>query len=162
MLMTFEATRDLPLKEVEIETPLCKAKNAHAQGEDIAIVPILQSRFRNGGRHASPWFPPKGGPHRSYQTRTPCPVEYYQASFRYRPQKSFSLWIPCWPPEVGGCVHRLHQGKGGGKDIIFMCLIAAPEGIKVLQDAHPDVNIFIAAKDSHLNGTRIHRTPAWR
>jgi uracil phosphoribosyltransferase len=152
MLMTFEATRDLPLKEVEIETPLCKAKMHMLKGEDIAIVPILRAGL--GMVEGMQALVPNAkvghiGVYRDPDTH--CPVEYYCKLPSDIGRRKVFVVDPMLATG-GSAVASIDFIKArGGKDIIFMCLIAAPEGIKVLQDAHPDVNIFIAAKDSHLN-----------
>ena len=152
MLMGFEATRDLPLKEVEIETPICKTKANMLEGEDIAIVPILRAGlgFVDGMLELVPNA--KVGHVGLYRDpETHQPVEYYcKLPSDINKRKIFVL-----DPMLatgGSAVAAVDFIKArGGEDINFMCLIAAPEGIKVLSEAHPDINIYIAAKDEHLN-----------
>jgi uracil phosphoribosyltransferase len=152
MLMTFEATRNLPLKEVEIETPICKARMRMLQGEDIAIVPILRAGL--GMVEGMQALVPNAkvghiGLYRDPETH--CPVEYYCKLPSDINHRQVFVVDPMLATGGSAAASIDFIKERGGKDIIFMCLIAAPEGIKVLNDAHPDVDIFIAAKDSHLN-----------
>ena len=151
-LMAFEATRDLPLKEVEIETPICKTKVNMLAGEDIAIVPILRAGlgFVDGMLELIPNA--KVGHIGLYRDPdTHEPIEYYCKL----PTDIEKRWIFVVDPMLatGGSAAAAIDfiKQHGGKQISFMCLIAAPEGIEVLRKAHPDIDIFIAAKDDHLN-----------
>ena len=151
-LMTFEATRDLPLKEVEIETPICKGKFNMLAGEDIAIVPILRAGlgFLDGVLSLVPnakvGFV---GLYRDPDTHEP--VEYYcKLPDDISTRKVFVVDPMLATGGSGADAVQFIKDKGA-KDISFMCLIAAPEGIAKLQEAHPDVDIYIAAKDDHLN-----------
>ncbi len=152
MLMTFEATRNLPLKEVEIETPICKAKMFMLKGEDIAIVPILRAGL--GMVEGMQALVPNAkvghiGLYRDPETH--CPVEYYCKLPNDISHRQVFVVDPMLATGGSAAAAIDFIKARGGKNIIFLCLIAAPEGITVLQDAHPDVDIFIAAKDSHLN-----------
>lgn len=151
-LMTFEATRDLPLKEVEIETPICKTKVNMLDGEDIAIVPILRAGlgFVDGiftlVPNAKVGFI---GLYRDPDTHKP--VEYYCKLPKDIEKRKVFVVDPMLATG-GSAVDAINSVKQrGGTDITFMCLIAAPEGIEALQKAHPDVDIYIASKDDHLN-----------
>lgn len=152
MLMTFEATRTLPLKEVEIETPICKATMRMLQGEDIAIVPILRAGL--GMVEGMQALIPNAkvghiGLYRDPETH--MPVEYYCKLPSDIGERQVFVVDPMLATG-GSAVAAIDFIKArGGKNVIFLCLIAAPEGIEVMQKAHPDVDIFIAAKDSHLN-----------
>ncbi len=152
MLMGFEATRDLPLEEVEIETPICKTKVNMLKGEDIAIVPILRAGlgFVDGMLELVPNA--KVGHVGLYRDpETHQPIEYY-CKLPYDIEHRRIFVLDPMLATGGSAVAAIDFiKKRGGKDITFMCLIAAPEGIEVLQNAHPDVDIFIAAKDEHLN-----------
>ena len=152
MLMGFEATRDLPLKEVEIETPICKTKANMLEGEDIAIVPILRAGlgFVEGMLELVPNA--KVGHVGLYRDpETHQPVEYYCKLPSDIDKRKIFVLDPMLATG-GSAVAAVDFIKArGGEDINFMCLIAAPEGIKVLSEAHPDINIYIAAKDEHLN-----------
>ena len=152
MLMGFEATRNLPLKEVEIETPICKTKMNMLDGEDIAIVPILRAGlgFVDGMLALVPNA--KVGHIGLYRDPdTHEPVEYY-CKLPVDIEKRKIFVVDPMLATGGSAVAAIDFIKQrGGKDIVFMCLIAAPEGIEVLQKAHPDVDIYIAAKDEKLN-----------
>lgn len=152
MLMGFEATRNLELEEVEIETPMCSTKVNMLKGEDIAIVPILRAGlgFVDGMLELVPNA--KVGHVGLYRDpETHEPVEYYcKLPIDIEKRKIFVL-DPMLATGGSAVAAIDFIKKRGGKDIVFMCLIAAPEGIKALQDAHPDVDIYIASKDEKLN-----------
>ena len=152
MLMGFEATRDLPLEEVEIQTPICETKVNMLKGQDIAIVPILRAGlgFVDGMLALVPNA--KVGHIGLYRDPdTHAPVEYY-CKLPVDIEKRRIFVVDPMLATGGSAVAAIDFIKQrGGKNIVFMCLIAAPEGIKALQDAHPDVDIYIAAKDEKLN-----------
>ncbi len=152
MLMGFEATRNLPLEEVDIETPMCKTRVNMLKGEDIAIVPILRAGlgFVDGLLALVPNA--KVGHVGLYRDeKTHEPVEYY-CKLPSDIEKRQIFVVDPMLATGGSAVAAIDFIKQrGGKNIIFMCLIAAPEGIATLQAAHPDVDIFAAAKDEKLN-----------
>lgn len=152
MLMTFEATRDLPLKEVEIETPICKTTMKMLEGADIAIVPILRAGLGMVDGMLALIPNAKVGHIGLYRDPdTHMPVEYY-CKLPFDIEKREIFVIDPMLATGGSAAAAIDFIKQrGGKKIIFMCIIAAPEGIEVLQKAHPDVDIFIAAKDENLN-----------
>lgn len=152
MLMGFEATRNLPLKEVEIETPLCSTKVNMLEGEDIAIVPILRAGlgFVDGMLALVPNA--KVGHVGLYRDPdTHEPVEYYCKLPTDIDKRQIFVVDPMLATGGSASAAIDFIKQRGGKNITFMCLIAAPEGIEVLQKAHPDVDIYIAAKDERLN-----------
>ena len=152
ILMGFEATRDLELEQVEIETPMCKTKVNMLKGEDIAIVPILRAGlgFVDGMLELVPNA--KVGHVGLYRDPDSHePVEYYCKLPADIEKRRIFVLDPMLATGGSASAAIDFIKKRGGKDITFMCLIAAPEGIKVLQDAHPDVDIYIAAKDEMLN-----------
>ena len=152
MLMGFEATRDLELEEVEIETPICKTKVNMLKGEDIAIIPILRAGlgFVDGMLELVPNA--KVGHVGLYRDPdTHEPVEYYCKLPTDIGKRKIFVLDPMLATGGSAVAAIDFIKKRGGKDIVFMCLIAAPEGIKALQDAHPDVDIYIASKDEKLN-----------
>ena len=152
MLMGFEATRNLELEEVEIETPMCSTKVNMLKGEDIAIVPILRAGlgFVDGMLELVPNA--KVGHVGLYRDpETHEPVEYYCKLPKDIGKRKIFVLDPMLATGGSAVAAIDFIKKRGGRDIVFMCLIAAPEGIKALQDAHPDVDIYIAAKDEILN-----------
>ena len=152
MLMGFEATRDLPLEEVEIETPICKTRVNMLKGQDIAIVPILRAGlgFVDGMLALVPNA--KVGHIGLYRDpETHLPVEYYCKLPVDIDKRRIFVVDPMLATGGSAAAAIDFIKQRGGRDIVFMCLIAAPEGIDVLQKAHPDVDIYIAAKDERLN-----------
>ena len=152
ILMGFEATRNLELEQVEIETPMCKTKVNMLKGEDIAIVPILRAGlgFVDGMLELVPNA--KVGHVGLYRNPDSHePVEYYCKLPADIDKRRIFVLDPMLATGGSASAAIDFIKKRGGKDITFMCLIAAPEGIKVLQDEHPDVDIYIAAKDERLN-----------
>ena len=152
LLMAFEVTRDLPVEPVDIETPICKAKVNMLAGPDIAIVPILRAGlgFVDGMLELVPTA--KVGHVGLYRDpETHKPVEYY-CKLPDQIDKRRIIVVDPMLATGGSAVAAINFIKErGGKDISFMCLIAAPEGIDELSKAHPDVDIFIAGKDEKLN-----------
>ena len=151
-LMGFEATRHLPLKEVEIETPICKTTVNMLKGEDIAIVPILRAGL--GMVDGMLALVPNAkvghvGLYRDPETHEP--VEYYCKLPNDISEREIFVLDPMLATGGSAAAAIDFIKERGGKKITFMCLIAAPEGIEVLQKAHPDVNIYAAAKDECLN-----------
>ncbi|MGN0718264.1 MAG: uracil phosphoribosyltransferase [Anaerovoracaceae bacterium] len=152
MLMGFEATRQLPLEEVEIETPMCRTKVNMLRGEDIAIVPILRAGlgFVDGMLALVPNA--KVGHVGLYRDPdTHEPVEYYCKLPKDIEKRKIFVVDPMLATGGSAVAAIDFIKQRGGSDIVFMCLIAAPEGIEALQKAHPDVDIYIAAKDEKLN-----------
>ncbi len=152
MLMGYEATRHLPLKEVEITTPMQDAKVNMLAGEDIAIVPILRAGL--GMVDGMLALVPNAkvghiGLYRDHETH--MPVEYYCKLPADIEEREIFVVDPMLATGGSAAAAIDFIKARGGKKIVFMCLIAAPEGIEVLQKAHPDVDIFIAAKDEGLN-----------
>ena len=152
MLMGFEATRDLELEAVEIETPICKTTVNMLKGEDIAIVPILRAGlgFVDGMLALVPNA--KVGHIGLYRDpETHEPVEYY-CKLPTDIEKRRIFVVDPMLATGGSAVAAIDFIKQrGGKDIAFMCLLAAPEGLEVLEKAHPDLDIYVAALDERLN-----------
>ena len=151
-LMTFEATRDLPLKEVEIETPITKCTMKMLAGEDIAVVPILRAGlgFVDGVLDLIPNA--KVGHIGLYRDpETHEPVEYYCKLPADIEKREVFVVDPMLATggSASGAIDMLKQR--GVKQIKLLCLVAAPEGVERLQADHPDVEIFTAALDERLN-----------
>lgn len=151
-LMAFEITRDLPLEEIEIDTPITRAKTKVLAGKKIALVPILRAGIGmvDGVLKLIPAA--KVGHIGLYRDpETLKPVEYYVKLPQDVKEREFIVVDPMLATG-GSAVEAINAlKKRGAVNIKFMCLIAAPEGVQVLQEAHPDVDIFIAALDEKLN-----------
>lgn len=152
MLMGYEATRNLPLEDVEIETPMCKTTMKMLKGEDIAIVPILRAGLGMVDGMLALVPNAKVGHVGLYRDpETHIPVEYYCKLPTDIVKRQVFVVDPMLATG-GSAIAAIDFIKDrGAKNIIFMCIIASPEGIEALQKAHPDVDIFIAAKDEKLN-----------
>ena len=152
MLMCYEATRDLPLEEIEIETPGAKAKGKHIAGRKLAIVPILRAGLGMGDGMVSMMPNVKVGHIGLFRDpETLEPVKYY---FKMPPDIEERDVIVVDPMlATGGSASAAIQflKDDGVKHIKLMCIIGAPEGVKRMQEDHPDVDIFVAALDDHLN-----------
>ena len=152
MLMAFEVTRDLPTQEVDIETPICPTTVKMLTGLDVAIVPILRAGlgFVDGMLEIIPNA--KVGHVGLYRDPdTHEPVEYYCKLPEDIDKRKVIIVDPMRATGGSAIAAVDFVKKRGAKDISLMFLIAAPEGIDALTKAHPDVDIYIAAKDDHLN-----------
>lgn len=151
-LMAFEITRDMPVEEIEVETPVTVAKTKVLSGKKLAIVPILRAGIGmvDGVLKLIPAA--KVGHIGLYRDpETLKPVEYYAKLPADVEERDFIIVDPMLATG-GSAVEAINSlKKRGAKNIKFMCLIAAPEGVKVIQDEHPDVDIYIAALDEKLN-----------
>ncbi len=152
MLMCYEATRDLPLKEVEIETPVAVARTNVITGRKVAFVPILRAGLGmvDGVLRLVPAA--KVGHIGLYRDpETLAPVEYYCKLPGDIEEREVIVLDPMLATG-GSAVDAITMIKKRGAMLIkFMCIIAAPEGLDVLHKAHPDVQIYAAAQDDHLN-----------
>lgn len=152
MLMGYEVTRDLPLQDIEIETPLCKCTMKTLAGKKLGIVPILRAGL--GMVDGLLKLVPAARVGHIGLYRDPAtlkPVEYY---CKLPTDAQERLLIVCDPMLAtgGSAIAAIQFLKDRGcTSIRLMCLLGAPEGIKAVQEAHPDVDIYISAVDSHLN-----------
>ena len=152
MLMAYEVTRDLPLKEVEIETPVAKAKTKVISGKTIGIVPILRAGLGMVNGILSLVPAAKVGHIGLYRDpETLQPVEYYCKLPTDASERDLIIVDPMLATggSASGAITLLKER--GVKNIKLVCLIAAPEGIAAVQKAHGDVDIFVAAVDEKLN-----------
>ena len=152
MLECYEATRSLALSDVEIETPICKTTVKELKGKKLAVVPILRAGLGMVDGVLSMIPAAKVGHIGLYRDEeTLEPVEY----FCKLPQDCANREVFVVDPMLatgGSAIAAIQLLKDKGvKNIHFMCVIAAPEGVKKMQDAHPDVDIIIGALDDHLN-----------
>lgn len=152
MLMGYEATRDLPLEEVEIETPVAKTKVNMLTGKKVGIVPILRAGIGmvDGILNLMP-FAKVGhiGLFRDEQSLEP--VEYYCKFPKDVQERDIIILDPMLATGGSSSAAIKLAKKNGVKNIKLMCIIAAPEGIKKINEDHPDVHIFCAALDERLN-----------
>ena len=152
MLMCYEATRDLPLEDVEIETPVAKATVKRIAGKKLAIVPILRAGLGMVDGMVSMMPNVKVGHIGLFRDpETLEPVKYY---FKMSPDIDERDVIVVDPMlATGGSASAAIQflKDDGVKHIKLMCIIGAPEGVERMQKDHPDVDIYVAALDDHLN-----------
>ena len=152
MLECYEATRDLPLKEIEVETPVAMAKQHDLDGKKMAIGPILRAGLGMvDGSHALIPSAKVGhiGLYRDPDTLKPH--AYYCKMPADMEERDVIVLDPMLATG-GSAIDAIDQIKAlNPKSIKFMCIIAAPEGLKALSEAHPDVDIYAAAMDDHLN-----------
>ena len=152
MLMCYEALRDLPLMDVEIETPITKTTQKMLKGEKIAIVPILRAGLGmvSGMLNLVPTAKVGHiGMYRDEETMLPQP---YYCKLPSDIDKRLIVVVDPMLATGGSAIDAISQIKScGGTNIKFLCLIAAPEGIKALTEAHPDVQIYCANVDECLN-----------
>ena len=151
-LICYEATRDLPLTEVEIETPICKTAVKSIEGKKLAVVPILRAGL--GMVDGMLTLVPSArvghiGLYRDPETLQP--VEYYCKLPADIGEREVFVVDPMLATG-GSAIDAISQiKKRGPKHIKFLGIIAAPEGLKALSEAHPDVDIYVAALDEKLN-----------
>ena len=152
MLMCYESLRDLPLEDVEIETPLTKTTQKMIKGKKLAIVPILRAGLGMVGGMLQLVPSAKVGHIGMYRDEeTMQPQEYYCKLPADIDQRLIVVVDPMLATG-GSAIDAISQIKSyGGTHIKFLCLIAAPEGIEALTKAHPDVEIYCANVDEKLN-----------
>jgi len=152
MLMTYEATRDLKLEDVKITTPICETTVKQLLGKKLAVVPILRAGLGMVEGVMTVIPAAKVGHIGLYRDpETLKPVEYYCKLPGDCAEREVYVVDPMLATG-GSAVAAIRMLKEKGvKNIHFMCIIAAPEGIEAMKAAHPDVDIYIGAKDDHLN-----------
>ena len=152
MLMAYEVTRDLPLREVEIETPICRAQTKVIAGKKLAIVPILRAGLGMVDGIMSLVPSAKVGHIGRYRDpNTLEPVEYYCKLPEDCEEREILLVDPMLATGGSASAAIRFLKRRGCKHIKLVCLIAAPEGTSRIQADHPDVNIYVAAMDEKLN-----------
>lgn len=152
MLMCYEATRDLKLSDVTIKTPICETTVKELKGKKLAIVPILRAGLGMVDGMLAMIPAAKVGHIGLYRDPvTVKPVEYYCKLPEDCSEREVFVVDPMLATG-GSSVAAIQMLKDRGvKNIRFMCIIAAPEGVKAMQEAHPDVDIYIGALDERLN-----------
>ena len=152
MLMGYEVTRDLPLRDYEIETPITKMTGKVISGKKLAVIPILRAGLGmvNGILELVPVA--KVGHIGLYRDPdTHKPVEYYCKLPTDIGERIVIVVDPMLATGGSASDAITMLKKGGCTNIRLMCLVAAPEGVKAVQAAHPDVDIYTAALDEKLN-----------
>jgi uracil phosphoribosyltransferase len=151
-LMAFEITRDMPLEEVEINTPVSKAKVKVLSGKKLGIIPILRAGIGMVDGILKLIPAAKVGHVGLYRDpETLMPVEYYVKLPSDLAERECIVVDPMLATG-GSAIEAIHSiKKRGAVNIKFMCLIAAPEGVEALKEAHPDVDIYIAGLDEKLD-----------
>ena len=151
-LITYEATKDLKLQDVEIETPICRTTVKELAGKKLAVIPILRAGL--GMVEGVLTMIPSAkvghiGLYRNEETLEP--VEYYCKIPKDCSERDVFVVDPMLATG-GSAIAAIQMLKNRGvKNMRFLCVIAAPEGVKKLKEAHPDVDIYIGALDEHLN-----------
>ena len=152
MLMGYEVSRDLPLEEVEIQTPIIKTVQKQLSGKKLAIVPILRAGIGMVDGFLSLVPAAKVGHIGMYRDEeTLEPVEYLVKLPEDIDQRQIFVMDPMLATGGSAILAVDSLKKRGAANIKFVCLFAAPEGVKKLQDAHPDIDIYTASLDERLN-----------
>lgn len=152
LLMGYEVTRDFPLEDYEIETPICKMNAKKISGKKVAIVPILRAGLGLVDGLLSLIPVAKVGHIGMYRDEnTHKPVEYYCKMPEDIQQRLIIVTDPMLATGGSAADAITQLKKRGCSNIRLMCLVAAPEGIKAVQAVHPDVDIYVAAVDEKLN-----------
>ncbi len=150
-LMVYEVTRDLPLNEISIETPLCQT-TGYEMAKDVVIVPILRAGLGvvNGIQNLIPTARIAHiGMYRDEETLEPHP---YFEKYPSNMDEAAVIIVDPMLATGGSSVAAIDMvKKQGATSIKLVCLVGAPEGVKVVEEAHPDVDIYLASLDDHLN-----------
>jgi uracil phosphoribosyltransferase len=152
MLMCYEATRDLKLRDVEIDTPICHMTAKELAGKKLAIVPILRAGLGMVDGMLSMIPAAKVGHIGLYRDEeTLEPVEYFCKLPKDCAEREVFVVDPMLATGGSSVAAITMLKEKGVKNIRFMCIIAAPEGIERMQKEHPDVDLYVGALDDHLN-----------
>ena len=152
LLMGYEVTRDIPLEDVVIETPICKMQSKRVSGRKLAVVPILRAGLGmvEGLMNLVPVA--KIGHIGLYRDEeTHLPVVYYCKLPEDIKDRMVIVTDPMLATGGSSCDALTMLKEYGCTNIRLMCLVAAPEGVTKVQKEHPDVDIYVAAVDDHLN-----------
>ena len=152
MFMAYEATRGLKLRDIEIDTPITKTTVKELAGKKLAVVPILRAGLGMVEGMLTMIPAAKVGNIGLYRDpETLKPVEYYCKLPADCEEREVFVTDPMLATGGSAEAAITMLKEKGVKNIHFMCVIAAPEGVKALSEAHPDVDIYIGALDEHLN-----------
>ncbi|MDY6062322.1 MAG: uracil phosphoribosyltransferase [Erysipelotrichaceae bacterium] len=150
-LMAYEVCRDLPTRKVKIETPICETTTDELEN-DIVLIPILRAGLGlvNGINNLIPTA--KVGFVGMYRDEETLEPHEYFAKFPNNLGDAVNLVLDPMLATGGSAIAAIDVvKKAGAKTIKLVCLVAAPEGVSAVEKAHPDVDIYLAALDSHLN-----------
>jgi uracil phosphoribosyltransferase len=152
MLMAYEITREMPLEEVEIETPVTTCKTNVISGKKLGLVPILRAGLGMVDGMLKLIPAAKVGHVGLYRDpETLEPVEYYVKLPSDIQERELIVIDPMLATGGSAAAAITALKKRGALNLKLMCLIAAPEGIERLQQAHPDIDLYVAAVDEQLN-----------
>lgn len=152
MFMCYEALRDLPLKDVEVETPITKATCKMLSGDDIAVVPILRAGLGMVSGILNMVPTAAVGHIGLYRDKTTLEPHEYYCKLPPRIAERQIIVLDPMLATGGSAAAAINFIKSyGGKKIKFMCMIAAPEGLAALTAAHPDIDVYCAHMDEGLN-----------
>lgn len=152
MLECYEATRHLELEDIEIETPICKTTVQEIKGKKLAVVPILRAGLGMVDGMLTMIPAAKVGHIGLYRDpETLEPVEYYCKLPADSDEREIFVVDPMLATGGSALAAVDLLKKHGCKKLHFLCIIAAPEGVKAFTEAHPDVDLYIGALDDHLN-----------
>lgn len=152
MLMAYEVSRDMPTEEYEVETPIAPTTQRRLAGKKVAVIPILRAGLGmvDGILELIPAA--KVGHIGMYRDEeTLEPVEYFVKLPEDIDERQLFVVDPMLATGGSAIMAIDALKRRGGTNIKFVCLVAAPEGVKALQEAHPDVDIYTASLDDHLN-----------
>ena len=151
-LMCYESMRDLPLEEVDVETPICKTKGKAIAGIKLAVIPILRAGLGmvNGVLSLVPSA--RVGHIGMYRDEETLEPHTYYCKLPKNMDKRLAVVVDPMCATGGSAIDAITKVKETGcANIKFMCIIAAPEGIKALTEAHPDIQVYCASVDEKLN-----------
>ena len=151
MLMGYEITRDLPLEDVEVETPICTATFKRIAGKKLAIVPILRAGL--GMVEGLTTLIPSAriGHIGMYRDEETCKPVFYYYKMPANKNRLVIVTDPMLATGGSACDAISRLKEDGYKSIRLMCLVASPQGVKAVTEMHPDVDIYLAALDEGLN-----------
>ncbi len=152
MLMTYEIARDFPLEDVEIETPVAPCKGKKLSGKKVGVVPILRAGLGMSSGVINMIPAARVGHIGLYRDpETLKPVEYYCKMPSDIADRMLIVVDPMLATGGSSSAALELLKQKGARSMILMCLVAAPEGIRLVNKEHPDVPIYVAAIDDHLN-----------
>ncbi len=152
VLLAYEVTRTLPLKDIEIQTPICTMKTKDIAGRKQAIIPILRAGLGMVDGFLELLPAAKVGHVGLYRDpETLDPVEYYCKLPQDIDKRDVYVVDPMLATGGSAIAAIDYLKRNGVKDIKFVCLISCPEGLKALTDKHPDIKIYVSSIDERLN-----------